>query len=472
MKAVVVDDNGYVVADASSPLTCHSPIEGWSEQQPSDWIVAVEHASRNLRSKLGERWERISAIGLSGQMHGAVLLDKHKEPIRPAILWNDSRSAPQCEQLNQGFSDIEELAGICAMPGFTAPKVLWCQQHEPESYAQIAHILLPKDYVKLWLTGELSIDMSDAAGTLWLDQARRTWHESLCDASATKMQWLPELMEGTAGAGSLRKSVANRLGLPTGIPIAAGGGDAATGAVGIGAINDGDAFVSLGTSGQLFVATDSYRSAPGTAIHCYAHCVPDRWFQMAAMLNGASPMAWFSKAIGSPIETLLHEAQGASSAPMFLPYLTGERTPHNDADIQGGFYGLTPSTDRGDMMRAIVNSIAWTFLDAMECLQSAGTEIDRVAVIGGGARSDFLLQTMADAMGITFERLIGAETGPALGAARLAMVTSGAHALDDVASRPGLDRVFKPDPEQAGFHRAQHRRWRAFYQAVKPISIL
>jgi len=472
VKAVLLETSGNVLATASASLTVDSPKPGWSEQHPDQWWDAVRNCAAQLKHDHRKAWSSIQAIGLSGQMHGAVLLDVNKTPLRPAILWNDGRSDKECQAIAEALPTVGQLAGVPPMPGFTAPKLLWLQKREPDIHAKIAYILLPKDYVRLKLTGSLATDMADAAGTMWLDQEKRKWSETLCEVSATKLGWLPDCLEGTAVSGELTQSAANDLGLKTGIPIAAGGGDAAAGAMGIGAVEDGDAFISLGTSGQLFVANDSYRPNPASAIHAYAHCVPERWFQMAAMLNGASPMSWFATMVGVDIGTLLSEAEDADTdrIPLFLPYLTGERTPHNDAKIRGTFYGLEPGTTRGMMMRAVVDAIAYSFCDARDALATAGTVIKHPAAIGGGARSDFVLQTMADALSFDITRYSDAETGPALGAARLAVVATGEQSLSDVALKPETDRAFEPNDANADRHIEGLARYRELYAALKPFA--
>ena len=470
VKAVLVDDEGLCVSVAEAPLTTSNPHPGWSEQDPEHWVNAVEACGSILAHKSARLWRGVSAIGLSGQMHGAVLLDQACQTIRPAILWNDSRSVTQCIEMNTAIEDVETRAGIFAMPGFTAPKILWCADEEPETYKRIAHLLLPKDYVRLALTGTLATDMSDAAGTMWLNQAGRCWDERLCDASKTNTAWLPKLLEGDEVSGHLTSSMAGRMGLRAGIPIVAGGGDAATGALGIGAIAEGDAFASLGTSGQLFVSTEAYRPALKSAVHCYAHCVPGRWFQMACMLNGASPMNWFSRFVNQPISKLLDEAERATGSVLFLPYLTGERTPHNDPDIRGAFYGLGPETDSGSAMRAIVEAIAYSFCDARDCLVKAGTDLETIGAIGGGSKSDFLLQTMADATGLIIQRLAGSHTGPAIGAARLSMMASGQHTREEVAKKPELVAEFRPCPQAADQHTEKLERWRTLYQTLRPFA--
>ena len=470
VKAVLVDGNGIAIATASAPLTAQSPNPSWSEQSPDAWWVAVQSACAKLADTPG--YNAITAIGLSGQMHGAVCLDENLSSLRPAILWNDGRSVSQCAEMATAMPEIGHVAGAIPMPGFTAPKLLWLAQNEPELHSRIRHILLPKDYVRLQLTGTLTTDMADAAGTHWLDQEKRAWSDTLCSVSATNPDWLPECLEGNAISGNLTDDAATALDLSAGIPVAAGGGDAAAGAVGIGAVQDGDAFISLGTSGQLFVVTDTYRPNPESAIHAYAHCVPERWFQMAAMLNGASPLAWWAKASGASIPDLLTEAKKANPArtPIFLPYLTGERTPHNDATIRGSFYGLESHTGRAEMTRAVLDAIAYTFCDARDALAQAGTVIANPAVIGGGARSDLLLQTISDALGVPLKRYQDAETGPAFGAARLAMIAVRAGTMEAIITPPDVDQTFAPNSANSERHAERLARFRGLYQALKPFA--
>ncbi|MEL6299684.1 MAG: xylulokinase [Pseudomonadota bacterium] len=472
VKAVIADGPERVAATATAPLTVSSPHPGWSEQAPEAWWKATIAAVAELKEHHPGALGAVRGIGLSGQMHGAVVLGGDHRPLRPAILWNDGRSAAVCKDLTEALPAIGDISGAPAMPGFTAPKVLWLAEAEPDVHARIAHILLPKDFVRLKLTGDLATDMADAAGTMWLDQASRRWSETVCAASRTDPAWLPELYEGTAATGTLSRNASDTLGLPPGIPVAAGGGDAAAGAMGIGAIDDGDAFISLGTSGQLFVTTADYRPKPEAALHAYAHCVPGRWFQMAAMLNGASPMQWFAGAVDAKIATLLAEADAAppDDGLLFLPYLTGERTPHNDARIRGAFYGLTPSTTRGQMMRAVVDAIAYCFADSAAALAAAGTPLRQPAAIGGGTKGASVLQTLADVLDVSVSTYAGADVGPALGAARLAMVASGDVRLQDAAVKPALDCVFEPCAADFDRHRDQLARWRGLYQALKPFA--
>ncbi|MEM7685191.1 MAG: xylulokinase [Pseudomonadota bacterium] len=455
----------HQIGEASANLTVQIPQPYHSEQDPEAWWQALTSACSDLATR--HDLKQVTAIGLSGQMHGAVLLDTAGQIIRPAILWNDGRSHAECDEMGRAMPDIGLRAGVPPMPGFTAPKLRWLARHEPETHGRIAHVLLPKDYIGFRLHGGFVTDLSDAAGTHWLDQENRDWSDALCDISFTQRAWLPELKHGTDIAGYVSQSAAADLGLRPGLPVAAGGGDAATGAVGIGAIDDGTAFISLGTSGQLFVATECYRPNPARMVHAYCHTVPATWFQMAAMLNGARPLQWFADIVDEPVADLLNAAQGCDVAGdlTFLPYLTGERSPHGDPHIRGSFYGLADGTTRAQMMRAIVNAVAYSFADAFDSLRDSGTRISEVLAIGGGARSDLLLQTIADATGTTINRSADAVSGPAVGAAKLAAVASGSCAISDLASRPRVDRRFEPAPSD--LHDEGLARFRTLYTRLK-----
>ncbi|MEM7188488.1 MAG: xylulokinase [Pseudomonadota bacterium] len=469
VKLSLVTEDLTQISEATAPLTVQSMNPYWSEQDPSAWWDALIAAFADLRQR--HDLTGVQALGLSGQMHGAVLLDAERRIIRPAILWNDGRAHLECEAMAKALPSIADLAGVPPMPGFTAPKLLWLKHNEPDAFARIAHVLLPKDFIGYRLHGGLVTDRSDAAGTHWLDQKARRWSPDLCAVSSTDPSWLPTLMDGPDIAGVLTSDVAALFGLRPEIPVAAGGGDAATGAAGIGAIGDGDAFLSLGTSGQLFVATDSYRRNPDQMVHAYCHTVPNMWFQMAAMLNGARPLQWFADISGARVATLLAEAKQIAphDAPLFLPYLTGERSPHGDAHIRGSFYGLTDSMTRAHLMRGIVNAVAFSFADAADSLRAAGTEIADPLAIGGGAQSDLLLQTIADVIRISVRRAKGSVTGPALGAARLAAVASGAADLADISRRPESETWFEPSP--SADYEAALKGYRGLYRRLKGIHL-
>jgi xylulokinase len=467
VKVCVMAADGHVVATADAPLGVAHPFEGASEQTCDDWwaatVAAVTALDPGLRAAL-------RGIGLSGQMHGAVLLDADHRPVRPVILWNDARATAECAEMIADCPEIGDLSGVPPMAGLTAPKLRWLARNAPDAHARIAHVLLPKDYIGFRLHGGFVTDPSDAAGTSWLDQRTRTWSERLCKVSATDIGWLPEIRPGTEVAGTLLPSVAAELGLPAGLPVATGGGDAAAGAVGIGAVSAGDGFISLGTSGQLFVTTPDYRPNPASRIHAYAHTVPGHWFQMAAMLNGARPMAWLADLLRRPIPDLLAEAETAPPGPLFLPYLTGERTPHGDTEIRGGFAGLGETTTQGSLMRSVLEAIAFTFADAMTALEAAGTRPTALLAIGGGTRSDLLMQMIADTTGCTLGRSTGAEIGPALGAARMAQVAAGDGRPDEVMRKPAVGRQFHPDPAARERLHPRLAAYRALYPALKSVQ--
>lgn len=467
VKVCLLGAGGEVLATASAKLGISHPFDGASEQDCGSWWTATRQAVGDIdRSLRGQ----VRAIGLSGQMHGAVLLDADHRPIRPVMLWNDARATRECDDMLAAEPRAGDIAGALPMAGFTAPKLLWLSRHEPDMHARIASVLLPKDYLGFRLHGGFVTDPSDAAGTSWYDEGARRWSERLCTASATDIGWLPEVRYGTDVAGVLLPRPAEELGLPAGIPVAAGGGDAASGAVGIGAVSGGDGFVSLGTSGQLFVTTTDYRPNLASRIHAYAHSVPGHWFQMAAMLNGARPVAWLAELLRRPIGDLLAEAEAASPGPLFLPYLTGERTPHGDTEIRAGFSGLGETTSQGSLMRSVVEAVAFTFADAADAFSAAGAMPDTLLAIGGGSRSDFIVQSIADATACRIGRTDGADIGPALGAARMAIVAKGDAARADVMTKPAVTRWFEPRPDRTQHLRSRLEGYRALYPALKSVQ--
>jgi xylulokinase len=470
VKAVLVDEAQLVLAAAAVPLEVSRPRELWSEQDPALWWSATEVAVGHLRADVPEAFAAIRGIGLSGQMHGAVLLGPNQEPLRPAILWNDGRSFEEARDLAERQPDLARIVGVLPMPGFTAPKLLWLARHEPETFRATRTVLLPKDYVRLQLTGELATDMSDAAGTWWLDQAVRTWSDDALAASGMDRSRMPRLMEGPEPSGFLRRRIAANWGLRPGIVVAAGAGDAAAGAVGLGAIDDGAAFLSLGTSGQFFVTTADFRPAPATLVHAFSHAVPERWFQMAALLNGASCLAWIAGIFREDPGRLLEECEVTFEGPselLFLPYLSGERSPHNDPHARGVFFGLTPASSRRDLVQAVLEGVAFSFLDAKDSLAAAGTIVTSAGVIGGGARSQFWIRILASALEIPLTRYRGGEKGPAFGAARLARLAVTGENPDAVCTPPERLDVIVPDHHLGEAYRSRITRFRRHYRALR-----
>ncbi len=363
--------------------------------------------------------DRLRAIGLSGQMHGATLLDADDRPLRPAILWNDGRSHAECDELHAALPGLEQITGNRGMPGFTAPKLLWVRRHEPQVFRSVRRVLLPKDFVRLRLTGEAASDCSDAAGTLWMDVAARRWSSRMLNACGLEERHMPRLVEGTDPTGNLLASAAERLGLRR-IPVYGGGGDNAAGAIGLGVVRDGEAFMSLGTSGVLCVACDTYRPNPSVGIHTFRHAVPRRWHQMAVILSAASCLEWAARVAGmATVGELLArvEAANAPAKELFLPYLSGERTPHNDPHARGVLFGITHDTTAEAIGQAVLEGVAAAFRDGLDALLAAGSNIGAISVAGGGAQSLYWTRLLAAALGHALQVRESAAVGAALGAA-------------------------------------------------------
>jgi xylulokinase len=472
VKAVLVDGDQKLLAEAEVPLAISRPRPLWSEQDPAAWWAATREALTAVRAAQPAALAGARGIGLSGQMHGAVVLDAHDRPLRPAMLWNDARAQAECRLLTDRVPGLGHLAGVPAMPGFTAPKLLWLATHEPVIFARVARVLLPKDFVRLQLAGDHITDPCDAAGTLWLDQARRAWSPTIVAATGLSPAQLPRVVEGPVAAGTLLASVARDLGLSAGIPIAAGAGDAAAGAIGIGAISDGDGFVSLGTSAQYFVTTSSYRPYPERLIHAYCHGLPDRWFQSAALLNGASCVGWAASLLGTnDIPDLLRRAEAAWRGPsrvLFLPYLAGERTPHDDPHARGVLFGLDADTSPTDVAQAVLEGVAFALAEAQDCLSAAGTELDAIAAIGGGSRSPFWMRILATVLDRPITLYAGAAKGPAFGVARLARLAATGEPVVEVCRKPEVAQMMEPDRALVPAYRDRGERFRALYRALRP----
>ena len=472
-KAILVDGAQGVVGRAQTTYPTSHPTPGLAEQDPALWVDAASSVLDRLRTEAPRAYGAVEALGLSGQMHTLAVFDADDRPLRPAILWNDTRGTQECAELTEAVANLAMISGVVAMPSFTAPKLLWLRHHEPEVFARIRHILPPKDVVRLWLTGERATDMSDAAGTQMLDQQERRWSEDILAALGLTTRVLPRLCEGVEIAGRLRTEAASRLGLRAGIPVAAGGGDAGTGAVGLGCVEHGSSFMSLGTGATFSVAQNHYAPRPDSVLHDFAHCVPGMWFQMAAMLNGASCLAWAAQLMGrQDIGALLGEVETRYAGPsrvLFLPYLNGERTPHNDTDIRGSFIGLDPSVDAVDVAQAVLEGVAFVLRDAMGALEGAGCWFSTPGFIGGGARSLLWARIIATVLERPIQRYEDADLGPSLGAARLAIVAATGAAVAEVARPPAAKTVIDPDAGLFDAYSGRYRTFRALYPALKRL---
>jgi len=467
LKAILIDDAQQVVAEATAPLTVERPAEGWSEQDPASWIVAAEAAMGQLAA---QGLSRVQGIGLSGHMHGATILDAADRVLRACILWNDTRSHAEAAALDHD-PQFRKVTGNIVFPGFTAPKLVWVRKHEPAIWDKVAKVLLPKDYLRLWLTGDHVAEMSDAAGTAWFDTGARDWSDALLNATGLSRAQMPGLVEGSAVSGILRADLAARWGLPKGVVIAGGGGDNAASGVGVGVVKAGQAFVSLGTSGVLFAANDGYQPAPETAVHTFCHALPGTWHQMGVILAATDALNWYAGLVGQSAATLTG-ALSSLKAPgktLFLPYLGGERTPLNDAAIRGAFLGLEHATDREAGTRAVLEGVTFAFRDSRDALAATGTSLETLLAVGGGSRSDYWLQAIATALNCTVLVPAAGDFGGALGAARLGMMAAtGAGA--EIATMPPIAREVHPDKALLGAFDAGHARYVAARDAVQALS--
>ncbi|MCA1405936.1 xylulokinase [Ensifer sp. IC3342] len=473
VKAMLIDGEQKIIGSASGALDVSRPHPGWSEQDPAEWIRATEEAITGLRTAHPDALAAVRGIGLSGQMHGATLLDTHDAVLRPCILWNDTRSFRQAAVLDSD-PQFRALTGNIVFPGFTAPKLAWVRENEPEIFAKVRWVLLPKDYLRLWLTGEHMSEMSDSAGTSWLDTGKRKWSESLLAATHLEERQMPDLVEGTVSAGTLRPELASRWGMGTGIVVAGGAGDNAASACGMGTVGEGQAFVSLGTSGVLFAANASYLPNPESAVHAFCHALPNTWHQMGVILSATDALNWHSGVTGKSAAELTGELGDLLKAPgsvTFLPYLSGERTPHNDAAIRGAFAGLGHESSRAVLTQAVLEGVSFAIRDSLEALRAAGTRLQRVTAIGGGSRSRYWLKSIATALNLPVDLPADGDFGAAFGAARLGLIA--ATGGDPVATcfAPATAETIAPEASLVSAYEDAYQRYRRLYPAIRDATL-
>ncbi|MFS7382452.1 xylulokinase [Rahnella inusitata] len=471
VKAILLSEEGQVVASHSEALTLSRPHPLWSEQNPADWWSATEKAVLAL-SQL-HALKKVKAVGITGQMHGATVLDAQQNVLRPAILWNDGRSFSQCQQLEAAVPDSREITGNLMMPGFTAPKVQWLRENEPELFAKIDKVLLPKDYLRWLMTGVFASDMSDAAGTMWLDVAKRDWSDSLLAATGLTRQHMPALFEGNQITGQLLPALASRWGMDC-VPVIAGGGDNAAGAVGVGLYKTGQAMLSLGTSGVYFAVSDGFLSNPQQAVHSFCHALPDTWHLMSVMLSAASCLDWAANLTGTAsvgeLIGLAENTPPADSPVCFLPYLSGERTPHNNPNAKGTLFGLTHQHGPADIARAVLEGVGFALADGMDVLHATGLKPHSITLIGGGARSPYWRQMLADISGLTLEYRTGGDVGPALGAARLAQIAMNPGSpLEQFLPELALEQVHQPDAQKHKVYAERRKVFRELYKRLEDL---
>lgn len=475
IKLLLLARDHAVVAETAVALTVSQPHPHWSEQDPAQWWQALSTGILRLHTSHAQALGQVRAIGLSGQMHGAVLLDAHGHVLRPAMLWNDGRSMAQCEQMTRDLPDIERLSGNLAMPGFTAPKLAWLRQHEPAVFARVDKVLLPKDYLRLRLTGACCTDYSDASGTLWLDVGARAWSPRLLAQSGLQEHHMPALVYGNAVSGHLRADIATPWGLTPGLPVAGGAGDNAASAVGMGRVMPGSGFVSLGTSGVVYVNTRDYRPNPARAVHTFCHALPQGWHQMSVMLSAASAVSWATRVLRFASEAALLAAaselqpDARARAPIFLPYLSGERSPHNNPLAQALWFGLSQSHGDVDLAYAVVEGVGFGLRDGYQSLNRDGdTPVTELSLVGGGTRSDFWCQLLCTQLGLPLITHDGAHAGAAIGAARLGWLADGG-APAEVLQLPPVARRFEPRTDLAEQMAQRHGRYQDLYMRLQSL---
>lgn len=472
IKVILTDHNGKLCASQTASLAVSRPQALWSEQNPEHWWLALDDCMQKLQaSKL---LTQVKGIGLSGQMHGATLLDSDNKVIRPAILWNDGRCAKECLQIEKEVSNSRQITGNIIMPGFTAPKVKWLQQYEPKAHKRISKVLLPKDYLRFLLSGDFASDMSDSAGTMWLDVAKRSWDDSLLSACGLTQSQMPLLYEGNQITGYLHQALASKWNMPV-VPIVAGGGDNAAGAIGVGLTEPGQGMISLGTSGVYFVVTDKFTANPESAVHSFCHALPNRWHLMSVLLSAASCLQWFADNIveqdlASIMSDLENSEVDIENAPIFMPYLSGERTPHNNPNATGTFFGLTYQTTKLSMLHAVLEGVVFAFADCVDALHQSGTVASEITLIGGGSKSLYWRQMFADILAIDINYREGGDVGPALGAARLAQLAIEPTAiLQDVCPQPILVNTYSPNKKAQQAYAKRRATFTQLYPSVEAL---
>ena len=473
VKVILMDETQHIIGSSHQALNVNRPHAGWSEQNPEDWISATQICIDQLKQIHPRQLADVRGIALSGHMHGATLLDAADQVLRPCILWNDTRSYIEAAELDANPL-FRQLSGNIVFPGFTAPKLLWVQKHEPEIFARVAKVLLPKDYVRWWLTGDYVSDMSDASGTSWLDVGQRQWSAELLAACHLDQHHMPFLVEGTAVSGQLRPDLTQRWGMQHAPIVAGGAGDNAASACGMGTVVPGSAFVSLGTSGVLFASTAKYMPNPASAVHTFCHAVPETWHQMGVILSATDSLNWFAKIAhqsASDLTLSLGDTLQPPASVLFLPYLAGERTPHNDAQIRGAFLHLGHEAGRDTLTQAVLEGVSFAIRDNLAALQAAGTTLTRVTAVGGGSRSHYWLKLLATVLNIPVDLPAEGDFGAAFGAARLALIAAEQADPLQVLTPPAIEQTFEPEAALVEAFAQAYQRYQRAYPVLTQLNL-
>ncbi|WP_299044030.1 xylulokinase [uncultured Tateyamaria sp.] len=470
VKALLVDGDGHAVGGADATYDVSNPAAGWSEQDPDDWVRGVGTALAALRARHPAAYGAVRALSFSGHMHGAVMVDADGAVLRPCILWNDTRSHAEASAMDAD-PVARAISGNIVFPGFTAPKLAWVAVHEPEIFARVARVMLPKDYLLWWLTGRFATEMSDAAGTAWLDVGARDWSEDLLALGGLRRDQMPDLLEGTDVVGEVQPARAD-LGLPAGCKVVAGGADNAVAACGVGALGEGDGFVSLGTSGVVLAGRDRYAPDAATAVHTFCHAVPGRWYQMGVVLAATDSLNWLSRVTGQgagDLSAALGDTLHAPGDVKFYPYLSGERTPHNDAAVRGGLTGLDVATGPQDLTRAVMAGVSFALRDSFEALKATGAQLSSALAIGGGSRSEYWTRMLATTLNIPLERPDEGAFGAALGAARIAMCGDTGADPGTVMTKPPVVDVITPQADLIAAYDDAYSAFAGAYSKLKAM---
>ena len=471
VKVILTNDGNNIIASETSHLKVIRSKNGWSEQDPSDWWEATNKAVYKIKSHYSKQLKKVQGVGLSGQMHGLTALDKSDKPLRHSILWNDTRSSEEAKFLDDTEPLFRSIGGNVVMPGFTAPKALWLKKNELDVFNQIETILLPKDYIRLLMTGEKCSDMSDSSGTLWLDIAKRKWSDKLLNATDLSIKKMPTVIEGSQNSGYLRSTIASQWGIEGSPLVAGGGGDNASTACGLGVIEKGDAFISLGTSGVIFLVSDKFIPAANDGAHSFCHAIQNKWHLMSVILSATDSLNWLSEIFGKKVSNIMETIGDINDGPsdlMFHPYLSGERTPHNDANARGSFMNISRSTTSKDLARAVVEGVSYAFADCIKVFENANLKPKTLIAAGGGSQSDRWLEIISTVINTPIEIPNNSEHSAALGAARLGMLAfENENDTKTILVKPKIKKTINPKTEKFEEYQEKINHWRELYSRIK-----
>jgi xylulokinase len=478
VKMILTDHEQNILATSNSPLTVQNPKDGYSEQNPQEWIDASIECLEGLKFKKPKEFSETIAIGISGHMHGATLIDNTGNVIRPCILWNDTRSHKECFEFEKQSFDVRKISGNITMPGFTAPKINWLKNNENENFNKIFKVLLPKDYLRFYLTGEYYSEMSDASGTLWLDVEQRKWSDKLLSCSFLEDKHMPSLVEGNEETGVLKNELKNKFDFRHSVKVVGGAGDNAAAAVGMGITNQKQSFISLGTSGVFFSPTKNFLSNTGDAVHSFCHCLPHNWHLMSVMLSASNCLDWVCSITNTSIDDSLTNVENfytntnsLSNSPFFLPYLSGERTPHNDSYIRGSFHSMKTTTDATSMQYAVIEGVSFGILDGVNSILKVNNNFEKIFMVGGGSRSPFWIQLLSSLLNRKLSVCDQSEFGAALGVARLAMYADdNIQNKDNIIKEITISKEFEPKMDKMNILLKRYEIWKNLYSVNKTIA--